>query len=169
MTLLLALAPGCATTPKPAAVPARQGESSYRVLTQAEVSAAPPGPSADTITAIFPLAENSPPTYPEPALKAGCGDGLVPVRVHVGTDGHVSDVVRIPGRTVEEDACHRTFEAAVRQAVLTWKFIPAYRVRAVPAQEPGREASVERTPLALDVDYEFVFTVVAGRGTVRSK
>ena len=28
---------------------------------------------------------------------------------------------------------------------------------------------VERVPLGLDVDYEFVFTVVDGKGTVRPK
>jgi outer membrane biosynthesis protein TonB len=167
--LVLGVGLGCATTPPNPPTPARQGESSYRVLAEAEVTAGTPEPSTETITAILPFAENRPPSYPDTALRSGCSDGLVPVRVHVGIDGRVSEILRIPGRAVSDDACHNVFEDSVRRALGAWGFIPAYRIRQVPAEGPGKEPAVERVPLGLDVDYEFVFTVVDGKGTVRSR
>jgi hypothetical protein len=168
-TLLLLAALGCAKARLDAPAPARQGEATYRVLAEAEVTAGAAEPSAETITAILPFVENPPPTYPEAALRAGCGDGLVPVRVHVGIDGRVSDIQGIPGRPVQDDACHRAFEGSVRQALGAWGFVPAYRVRSVPADGAGGEPRIERVPLGLDVDYEFLFAVVDGKGTVRPR
>jgi outer membrane biosynthesis protein TonB len=138
-------------------------------LAEAEVVQGAPETQAETITAIHPFAENQTPSYPDGALKAKCGDGLVPVRVHVGIDGRVSEVQRIPEREVADTACYGQFEAAVRAALGTWQFVPAYRVRRLPAERPGSEPTVEREPLGLDLDYEFMFTVVDGKGTVRSK
>jgi outer membrane biosynthesis protein TonB len=168
-SLALVLVLGCAKAhPSPPPL-ARHGESSFRTLAETEVVSGEPEPSPETITAIHPFAENLSPSYPADALSAGCGDGLVPVRVHVGIDGRVSDVRRIPGRVVAGDACHGMLETAVRQALAGWQFVPAYRIRRLAAETPGQEPTVERVPLGLDLDYEFVFTVVDGKGSVRSK
>lgn len=169
VSLALVLVLGCAKAhPSPPAL-TKHGESSFRALAETEVVSGEPEPSPETITAIHPFAENLSPSYPAGALSAGCGDGLVPVRVHVGIDGRVSDVRRIPGRVVAGDACHGMLETAVRQALAGWQFVPAYRIRRLAAETPGQEPTVERVPLGLDLDYEFVFTVVDGKGSVRSK
>jgi outer membrane biosynthesis protein TonB len=162
----LACARARPSEPRPAP---RHGESGYRALAEAEVVEDAAEPGGETITAIHPLAGNRAPSYPDGALRAGCGDGLVPVRVHIGIDGRVSEIRPIPGRGVASDACHREFEAEVRRVVGTWEFLPAYRVRRRAAEAPGAEPTVEREPLGLDLDYEFSFTVVEGMGTVRSR
>jgi hypothetical protein len=168
IVLALIVSGGCAKAPPSSPVSSRQGSSTYRVLAEAEITAGPAA-SPETVTAILPFAENGPPSYPDGALRSGCQDGLVPVRIHVGIDGRVSDVRRIPGRSVMEDSCQRAFEDSVGRAVATWRFIPAYQLRAVPSAVPGGEPAVERVPLSLDVDYEFLFSVVEGRGTVRAR
>jgi hypothetical protein len=160
--------PGCAKAHPSHADRARQGEASYRPLAEAEAAGETPEPAAEQITAIHPLAENQAPSYPDAALSAGCGDGLVPVRVHIGIDGRVSEVGPIPGRAPAGDACDKEFESAVREAVSRWEFVPAYRVRRV-AETPGAEPTVERVPLGLDVDFEFAFTIVDGKGTVEPR
>ena len=147
---------------------ARQGQASYRPLAEVEAAGEAPEAAAEQITAIHPLAGNRAPSYPGAALSAGCGDGLVPVRVHIGVDGRVSEVGPIPGRATGGDACDEEFETAVRGAVSSWEFVPAYRVRRV-AETPGAEPTVERVPLGLDVDFEFVFTIVDGKGTVEPR
>ena len=68
-----------------------------------------------------------------------------------------------------DDVCFRMFEESVRHALDAWRFVPAYLIRNTPADDPGKEPTVERVPLGLDVDYEFVFTVVDGKGAVRSR
>jgi hypothetical protein len=115
------------------------------------------------------MAENATPEYPGEALARDCGDRLVPVRLHVAMDGSVWDVSRIPGRDIVEDTCFRELEAAVRKTVMSWRYVPAYRVRRISAEGPGQAARVERTPLALSLDYEFQFRVVNGRGEVRPR
>jgi hypothetical protein len=160
---------GCAKAHPGAPTSARHGDSSFRVLAETEVVNGEPEPSSETITAIHPFAENQAPSYPDEALRAGCSDGLVPVRVHVGIDGRVAEIRRIPGRMVAFDACYGAMETAVQQAVVAWRFVPAYRVRRLPAGTPSGEPTVERVPLGLDLDYEFLFSVVGGKGTVRSK
>jgi outer membrane biosynthesis protein TonB len=138
-------------------------------LAEAEVVSGAPEPSANTVTAIYPLADNATPSYPASGLKAGCGEGLVPIRIHVGIDGRVSDIRPIPGRSIAEDACYKEFWAAVSASVAKWTFVPAYRVRTIPSEAPGGEPTVERTPMGLDLDYEFMFTIVNGKATVSSK
>jgi len=169
LILWLGVGAGCAKAhPSPSATPL-QGSSNYRVLAEAEVVSGAPEPSADTVTAIHPFADNATPSYPARGLKAGCGEGLVPMRIHVGIDGRVSDIRPIPGRSVPEDACYQEFWAAASASVAKWTFVPAYRVRTIPSEVPGGEPTVERTPVGLDLDYEFMFGVVNGKGTVNSK
>jgi outer membrane biosynthesis protein TonB len=165
LVLVLGTAFGCAKAAPKAPAAGRQGESSYRVLAEAEVVPGTPDPSADTTTAILPYAENAAPRYPDEALRSGCGDGLVPVRVHVGIDGRVSQTQPVPGRPVPDDPCHRAFQESVRRALAEWRFVPAYRIHRIPAPAVN-EPSVERVPLGLDVDYEFRFAIVDGKGSV---
>ena len=169
LAIVLGFGLACAKAHPSAPPSARHGESSFRVLAEAEVVDGAPEPSPETITAIHPFAENQAPSYPDAALGAGCGDGLVPVRVHVGIDGRVSEIRRIPGRVVAGDACYGEFETAVRQTLGAWQFVPAYRVRRPAAETSGNETGAAWEPLGLDLDYEFVFAVVDGKGTVRSK
>jgi outer membrane biosynthesis protein TonB len=161
--------PGCAKAHPSHADRARQGRASYRPLAEVEPAGETPPPAAEEITAIHPLAANQPPSYPDAALAAGCGGGLVPLRVHVGIDGRVSEIGPGPGRAAADDACGKEFEKAVREAVGSWEFVPAYRVRRVPAEAPGAEPIVERVALGVDLDFEFVFTIVGGKGAVESR
>jgi hypothetical protein len=169
LALALGFGLGCAKAHPSPPASAHHGEASFRVLAEAELADGGPDLSAVTITVIHPFAENKAPSYPDGALRAGCGDGLVPVRVHVGIDGRVSAIQRIPVRPVPGDACHGELETAVRQILGTWQFVPAYRVRKPAAETPGNETATAWEPLGLDLDYEFVFAVVDGKGAVRSK
>ena len=169
LIFLLGAGAACAKAHPGGTAGPRQGSSNYRVLAEAEVVSGAPEPSADTVTAIYPHADNATPSYPAGNLKAGCGEGLVPIRIHVGIDGRVSDIRPIPGRSVAEDACYREFWAAASASVAKWTFVPAYRVRTIPSEAPGGEPTVERTPVGLDLDYEFMFGIVNGKGTVSSK
>ena len=166
---LLGVGAACAKAHPSKTTAGREGSSSYRALAEAEVVSGAPEPSGDTVTAIHPFADNATPSYPASGLKAGCGEGVVPIRIHVGIDGRVSDIRLIPGRSVSEDACFKEFWAAVSASVSKWTFIPAYRVRTVPSKVLGEEPTVERTALGLDLDYEFTFDIANGKGTVSSK
>jgi hypothetical protein len=160
--------PGCAKGRSSHAERTRHGQASYRPLAEVEVVGETP-PAAEEVTVVHPLATNQAPSYPDAALKAGCGDGLVPVRVHIGVDGRVSETGPVPGRTSSGDACVKEFEDAVRRAVGRWEFVPAYQVRRAAAETPGAEPTVERVPIGVDVDFEFVFSIVDGKGTVEPK
>ena len=53
-----------------------------------------------------------------------------------------------------------------------WKFSPSHRMTAVPGPERDGQPGLtrwEQTPVAIYLDFEFVFEVVAGKGIVRSK
>lgn len=85
---------------EPAAVEdLQQGKTSVRILNPPEIQ---PGsePRSERITPAFASDENKLTEYPAYALKAGCRDGAVPVRVHVGTDGNVSAQRDVPGRAL---------------------------------------------------------------------
>lgn len=135
-----------------------QGQTSYKILNSIEVVPGAPEPSGEAITPVYPNADNETPLYPAAALKAGCGQGSVAVRVHVGVDGKVSAQQEVPGRPVAADECHNAFREAVRVAVGKWTYVPAMRV-----------GPVERTPIGLDLDYEFAFEVIGGKGVVRTR
>ncbi len=151
-----------------------EGRSSYRVLNEPETSPDAPDRSDESITAIYPFADNKTPEYPAAALKAKCKEGVVPVRIHVGTDGTVTGQKDIPGRPLPADACHMAFREAVRAVVNGWKFIPAFRVMSVANGAAHGEvragpAHYERTPLEADLDYEFLFQVVHGKEVVSNR
>ncbi len=108
--------------------------------------------------------ENRLPEYPARALAAGCGQGRVAVRVHIGTDGRVQLQGEVPGRPVSSDACHQEFAAAAHDAVSRWGFFPAMR------RVCGDGASeCTNMPIAIYLDLEFLFEVVDGKGRVRAQ
>jgi outer membrane biosynthesis protein TonB len=139
----------------------REGQTSVRVLSAPGAAPSNSEPTNVTITPAYPSPDNAVPVYPMDALKAGCRDGVVPVRVYVGSDGNVTDDRDIPGRPLSADSCHPSFRAAVQAAVRAWKFAPAFR------QTTGERP--EQYPIAVYLDYEFSFRVVEGKGTVLAR
>ena len=113
------------------------------------------------------------PQYPPYALKAGCREGIIPVRIHVGTDGNVAAQQDVPGRPLPDDPCHTAFRAAVQSAVNEWRFAPAFRQRPLPAADGtvrrGPPLKWEQEAVAIYVDFEFSFEAVEGRGVVHTR
>jgi hypothetical protein len=172
----LLLAACGALQPPPEAVPSvtREGATSVRILHGQAGEAPHPEFEADTITPAFASDDNKLPEYPAHALKAGCRQGVVPIRVTVGVDGNVAIVTPIPDRPVEKDQCHSAFWAATCAAVQEWRFAPAFRQTPKPGPDfdgDGRAdfSRWEQTPIAIYLDFEFTFRVVEGRGEVFSR
>jgi len=155
LALLAASCAGKRPAPPPPEPP--QGRTSVRPLVEAEIEAgaAVPDPS---MTPVYASEDNAPPEYPAYALRSGCRDGTVAVRVVIGPDGNVQEQTEVPGRPVPGDACHQAFRTAAAGAVARWRFAPAFRV-----------SRREQVPTAVHVDFEFVFEVVDGKGRVRSR
>ena len=155
-------------------VPTMEGRTGVRVLPNADGD----GP-ADVqrteaqLTPAYASDQNRLPEYPAYALAFGCRQGVVPVRVHIGTDGNVAAQTDIPGRPLADDACHTAFRAAVQGAVSAWKFAPAFRLTAFPGRDVDGDGRPDRkrwesVAVAIHVDMEFTFDVVAGQGVVRT-
>lgn len=174
--LLLLTVCGCNVRP-PVAMPApppREGRTSVRLLTAEKAGSGSSGAADEIVTPAWASAENQLPRYPAPALSAGCRDGAVPVRVHVGTDGNVAAIRDVPGRPAATDDCHLAFQAAVKEAVAAWRFAPAFRQTPTPGPDvdgDGRPDLTrwEQVAVPIYLDFEFLFTVVDGRGEVRSR
>lgn len=158
----------------PAIEDTRQGKTSVRVLNPPEIQ---PGaePPSERITPAFASDENKLPEYPAYALKAGCREGAVPVRVHIGTDGNVAAQRDVPGRPLPNDPCHVAFRAAVQGAVKDWRFAPAFREQRTPGPDidkdgkPDFDRWVQQGPVAIYLDFEFLFRVIGGKGEVRTR
>jgi outer membrane biosynthesis protein TonB len=154
---LALLACGCARQPPPPPPAPPSGRTSVRPLVQADVQAGVAVPDT-RVTPVYPSELNAPPEYPAYALRSGCREGTVAARVIIDEDGNVREQVEVPGRPLPGDACHQAFRTAAAAAVARWKFAPAFRVS-------GRK----QVPVAVHVDFEFLFEVVDGRGFVRSR
>jgi hypothetical protein len=149
------------------------GKTSVRVL-DPELSTGTPEITDVRITPVYASDENKLPEYPAYALKAGCKTGKVPVRVFVGADGNVSGQGDVPGKPLSDQPCLVAFRAAVQSAVAGWRFAPAFRQEPVlgPDRNGDGKPDVVRwnqTPIAIYVDFEFTFEVIAGKGVVRSQ
>jgi hypothetical protein len=174
--LLLLIGSACSARHQADVVPAqaeREGRTSVRVLTGPGGSGAPDA-TVETITAAYASDQNQLPIYPAYALKAGCQNGVVPVRVHIGSDGNVSAVRTIPANPVAEDQCHSAFWVAAYTAVSAWKFAPAFRQTPIPGPDYDGDGRPDITrwkqeAVPIYVDFEFLFTVAKGRGEVRSR
>jgi hypothetical protein len=170
--LLLSL--GCAARSRPPAAAVLTGVTSVRVLENEATQPSPSEAQADTITPAFASDGNKLPEYPPYALGGGCQNGVVPIRVYVGTDGNVSAVRPIPSRPVPTDRCHSAFWVATYAAVQGWRFAPAFRQTPRPGPDldgDGRpdRTNWEQTPVVIYLDFEFTFRVVNGKGEVQSR
>jgi hypothetical protein len=146
----------------------REGRSSVRLLTAPAAQADAPDPSSETMTPAYASPDNERPEYPAEALKAGCLEGTIPLRVYVGPDGNVASQKDIPGRPVPADACHVAFLGAVEAAVAHWRFAPAFRLTRASAA-PAGIARWSQAPIAIYLDFEFHFDVVDGKGVVLTR
>jgi outer membrane biosynthesis protein TonB len=150
-----------------------EGRTSVRALNTPTVETGTPDPSSERITPAYASPENLPPEYPAYALKAGCRNGVVAVRVYLGADGNVTAQRDVPERPLPSDSCHVAFRAAVQGAVKDWRFAPAFRLTPVPGRDPGdgRPPLVrwEQSPIAVYLDFEFSFEIVQGKGVVRGR
>ena len=158
----------------PVATSKPEGRTSVRVLkADANASAGIPDPMSERLTPAYASPDNTLPVYPGYALKAGCRDGLVPVRVYVGPDGNVASQRDIPDRPLRDDQCHSAFRAAVQSAVASWRFAPAFRQTPflAPGQKDGQPPITRwhQTPVTIFVDFEFAFSVVDGKGVVTGR
>jgi hypothetical protein len=165
-----------ARRPAPAPAPAdtREGRTSVRLLNVEVGGSGSPDPAAERITPVYPSVDNKPPEYPAYALKAGCRDGSVPVRVFIGVDGNVANQRDVPDRPLPDDACHVAFRAAVQAAVAAWRFAPAFRLTPQPGPDRDGDGRPDftgwkQTPIMIYLDYEFLFKVVEGKGVVQSR
>jgi len=162
---------GCAHHRPPIATPPDEGRTSVRVLnTPAPSSDGAVATQTERLTPAYASPDNRLPDYPAVALKAGCRRGVVAVRVHVDPEGNVSAQRDVPGRPLPADECHMAFRAAVQSAINTWRFAPAFRQ--TPIADPGADARApvvhwKQEPIAIYLDFEFTFDVVAGKGVVR--
>ena len=173
----LLLSPGCSARQHPATVVpanAREGRTSVRILQSESKKSQVPNAVAETITPAYASDDNKLPEYPAHALRAGCRQGLVPIRLYIGVDGNVARVLPIPSRPVAEDLCHSAFWAATCVAVETWRFSPAFRQTPQPGPDvdgDGRPDFTrwEQKPTMIYLDFEFTFRVVEGKGQVLSR
>ena len=159
--------------PPPVATVPDEGRTSVRVLN------APATPSdgaveaqTERLTPAYASPDNRLPDYPPVALKAGCRRGLVAVRVHIDPDGNVTAQRDVPGHPLPADECHMAFRASVQSAINTWRFAPAFRQTPIVDAATDARAPVlhwRQEPIAIYLDFEFTFDVVAGKGIVRSR
>lgn len=164
---LFVLLAGCAAKGKAPVVAAPspdplEGRTSVRILSSPDVRRAP---DESRVTEVPAQAgpENELPIYPAAALRSGCGSGVVPARIHIGTNGRIVRQGDVPGRSLASDSCHTVFAEAVRAAVSQWGFFPAMRRVC-----GGDGANCTDTPIAIYLDLEFRFDVVDGKGIVKT-
>jgi hypothetical protein len=76
----------------------------------------------------------------------------------------------VPGHPLPADECHMAFRASVQSAINTWRFAPAFRQTPIVDAATDARAPVlhwRQEPIAIYLDFEFTFDVVAGKGIVR--
>jgi hypothetical protein len=178
IAIVLAFAAACAKPRKveaPAAPPDPDyGKTSVRLLNRPEVTPGDPD-ERERFTPAYASDENKLPEYPAYALKNGCRSGNVPVRVHINAEGNVAAQRDVPEHPLPNDPCHVAFRAAVQSAVQGWRFAPAFRQHKVPGPDidkdgkPDFDRWVQDGPVAIYLDFEFLFRVVGGKGEVRTR
>lgn len=144
--------------------PSLEGRSSLRFLQdEARAQAAPGGEEAtEQLISPTPSTDNALPAYPESALRARYGAAFTVVRAVIDSEGHVVHVAPSPRHASSEGPFARDFRAVADEAVGQWRFAPALRQRRLPS------GHLERKPTAVYIDVRFDFTIVEGKGQVRS-
>jgi TonB family protein len=159
---------GCAT--KKAAEPSssRQGEVEARLIepeTDNIYAEAKPG---EMYRGPFAYDENASPQYPASLLANNLPPEIVRVRVIVDEGGNVTQCLPLAGPTNGTPE----FFAAVRAAVLTWRFDPLIKMEGGSGRTTiayhDRRQFFEGKAIALPfhLDYEFTFSQVDGKGVV---
>jgi hypothetical protein len=164
---------GCArATVQPPQSPDREGRTSARALLPPPDAPGPASVERAEVTPVYASEDNALPTFPPYALKAGCGGGAYRVRVFVGADGNVSgseDLAPMP----PGDRCATALTGAVHAAVSRWRYAPAFRTTRVPRPPLSDGTTLppgwKQEPIPIFLDYEFTFSVVAGRPTVTAR
>src|SRR5206468_10245462 len=89
LSVVLALASVCCAHHHKVMAPDPEGKTSVRVLNPPEIAGVSglPAPPGERITPAYASADNRLPEYPPYALKAGCTQGIVAVRVPVHPEG----------------------------------------------------------------------------------
>jgi hypothetical protein len=168
---------GCAARQTPPVEPPldpRAGVTSVRVLEAADRKPPAVDVVAERLTPAFASDENALPIYPSHALEAGCQQGTVAIRLHVGEDGNVAQVASVPNRPVPDDPCHSAFWASTAGTVQAWRFAPAFRQTPKPGPDEDGDGRPDFTlwaqsPAAIYLDFEFAFRIAEGRGQVLSR
>lgn len=97
----------------------------------------------------------------------------VEVRIFVGTDGSIDQVLDSPlGDSYRKDAGD-PFRAAIEEAVRGWRFVPG-QVRTLAESRgidgetrPDYRVVTHETPVRTYLDLRFTFEVIDGKGRVR--
>lgn len=145
----------------------REGRASYRLLTaDPEPGVITPGASreGDEYVPAHASADNVPPSYPPTALEAGCGRGLVVLRVRLDREGAVTRVQQSPLGSTPAGACTELFRRAAEETLRGWRFAPArrqYRIAGLDLDHDGVAdlPRWESEPMEAEADIQFRFEV----------
>ena len=119
-----------------------------------------------------PAPENRPPLYPECLLALGLPPQAVVVRILVDEQGQVTGVRASAVPSDVEEAYRADFEAAIKEAVLTWQFTPAMRRTYTDSADvdskghPLYRVLSGVKPATTEFDIRFIFEIRSGRGLV---
>ena len=112
------------------------------------------------------------PEYPPRALTARYGDAVSLVRIVVSSEGAVSSMQSSPLGASTGGPFAPEFEAAVREAVASWQFVPATVSRLDPGPDedgdgvPDFRYRVESETIPYYIDLRFRFEIIDGKGEV---
>ena len=165
-TLVLLMLVACASRP-PAPVPVEpeaQGRVSGELLLDPAAPAA--APAVDEVhESPIQLAGNPNPHYPAQLVAARLAPVAVAVRVVVDAEGKVA---RVEALNPETDSADPAFFAAVRDALLQWRFEPFRVIQWLPGPdhngdgEPDGEVAGDMQTRPFRFDMRFRFEVIDG-------
>lgn len=113
------------------------------------------------------------PVYPADALEAGCGEGVVGLRIVVDPEGSVAEVRDSPVVEGTRGSCARRFREESESAVREWRFVPAQWRKLGPGKDvdgdsiPDYQVVIEMERISSYLDIQIDFQVIGGEGRVR--
>jgi hypothetical protein len=175
---LMALVSACSTPPRTSLEDPRAGQVGF-----AEVDSAVPSETRlmlaenESFQPPLPEADNAAPEYPADLLAQRLTPQAVCVRLSIDEHGAVADTAPVdqgPDCTVGMDM-ESAFYAAAVEAVMRWRFEPAFRCVFSTDMFPEGSApnmgcgfaGTQELPQAVSLTYRFVFEQVDGQGQVR--
>ncbi|WP_404614372.1 energy transducer TonB [Rhodanobacter hydrolyticus] len=166
LTGLLALGmAGCATVAAPPSKAPNEGSASYRMLDDSHMEHYQLA-IGDIATGATPF-QRILPVYPPSQLAACAPMQEVDAQVIVDETGKVSDVRGVLAENGSAMPPWSPFLAAVRTAVLQWRFNPL-RINHWAADADGNTHEVDSTTKPFSLMYAFRFECHAGKATVTS-